>query len=94
MRQKTFYGITDQRIIILSGIRTKQSRFIAIREIENLQKFENRDGSGSIILDFEDHLRLPERDALPRPEGIDPAPEKPDQCRRAICHYRKTAPGD
>lgn len=54
MRQKTFYGITDQRIIILSGIRTKQSRFIAIREIDNLQKFEDWDGSGSIILGFEE----------------------------------------
>ncbi|NWF36643.1 hypothetical protein [Mariprofundus sp. KV] len=54
LRQKTFYGITDQRIIILSGIRTKQSRFIAISDIENLQKFEDRNGSGSIILGFEE----------------------------------------
>jgi len=54
LRQKTFYGITDQRIIMLSGIRTKQSRFISISEIENLEKIENQDGSGSIILGFEE----------------------------------------
>ncbi|ATX82985.1 PH domain-containing protein [Mariprofundus ferrinatatus] len=53
LREKTFYGITDRRIIILSGIRKKQAHYLAIGEIENLQKFENRDGSGSIVLGFE-----------------------------------------
>lgn len=53
LRQKTFYGITDRRVIILSGIRAKQARYIAFDEIENLQRFENRDGSGAIVLGFE-----------------------------------------
>ena len=54
VREKTFYGITDRRIIILSGVRKKQAHYVAIGEIENLQKFENMDGSGSIVLGFEE----------------------------------------
>jgi len=54
LRGKTFYGITDRRIIILSGMREKQTHYVAIGEIENLQKFENRDGSGSLVLGFEE----------------------------------------
>jgi len=53
LREKTFYGITDRRVIILSGIRNKQSHYLGISEIENLQKFETKDGSGSIVMGFE-----------------------------------------
>jgi len=54
LRQKTFYGITNRRVIILSGIRKKQSKSIAIEEIADLNMVENADGSGVIALGPED----------------------------------------
>lgn len=54
LRQRTFYGITDRRVIILSGIRSKQSRYTDISEITDIGLLESPDGSGAILLSSED----------------------------------------
>ncbi|GAV20043.1 hypothetical protein MMIC_P1004 [Mariprofundus micogutta] len=50
MREKTFYGITDKRVIILNGIRTKAVRSVAIEEITDMHVYEGPNGSGIIAL--------------------------------------------
>jgi len=50
LREKTFYGITNQRIIMLSGIRKKQALYLSISDIESVSAIKNSDGSGEIIL--------------------------------------------
>jgi hypothetical protein len=60
LRQKTFYGITNRRVIIFSGIRSKQSRYTDIAEITDIGLFESPDGSGAILLssgDIENALK-------------------------------------
>ena len=54
LRERTFYGITDRRVIILSGIRSKQSKSFVISEIADMNMIENPDGSGVIALGSED----------------------------------------
>ena len=49
-REKTFYGITDTRIIIRSGIFSKKTDSINIRTLTNLEFSEKADGSGTIRL--------------------------------------------
>ncbi|OIO70179.1 MAG: hypothetical protein AUJ57_08525 [Zetaproteobacteria bacterium CG1_02_53_45] len=74
IREKTFYGITDHRIIILSGINTKQARYMPIDEIEDLYLFEKPDGSGAIVLGpeaittaYQSELAIPgQKEATPR----------------------------
>jgi hypothetical protein len=62
-REKTFYGITNRRVIILSGIRSKQSKSVVIREIADMNMIENPDGSGVIALDSQD-MKNVSRDEL------------------------------
>ncbi len=50
LRKKTFYGITERRIIMLSGIWKKQALYISIIDIESVTAVKNSNGSGEIIL--------------------------------------------
>lgn len=49
-REKTFYGITDTRILIRSGIFSKKVDSIHIKTLTNLEFSEKADGSGTIKL--------------------------------------------
>lgn len=47
-REKTIYGITEDRIIIISGILSTKVNSVSLKNISNLEFTENADGSGSI----------------------------------------------
>ncbi len=64
LREKTFYGITNRRVIILSGIRKKQSKSIAFEDIADMSMVENPDGSGVIALGPEDINKAQQLDLI------------------------------
>jgi hypothetical protein len=47
-RAKTFYGITDQRVIILSGLFSKKVKSLNIKTLTDISMNEKSDSSGSI----------------------------------------------
>ncbi len=47
-REKTYYGVTDNRIIIKSGIYKTSIESIPLKTLSNIEYTENRDGSGTI----------------------------------------------
>jgi hypothetical protein len=47
-RKNTTYGITDSRVIIRSGLRTKEIQSLNIRAISDISFKENADNSGTI----------------------------------------------
>lgn len=49
-RKNTIYGITNDRIVIKSGIFSKELRSVNIRSISDLTFTEKQDGSGTILL--------------------------------------------
>lgn len=49
-RNKTIYGITDQRIIIKSGLFNTSIKSFNIKDIPNIEYTERKDGSGTIII--------------------------------------------
>jgi hypothetical protein len=55
-RANTIYGITDNRIIIKSGIFSKKINSFNIRTLSNLSIDEKSDGSGSIIFGQNDFI--------------------------------------
>lgn len=50
MREKTYYGLTENRIIIRSGIFTRSTNSINLKSLTNLEFTEKNDGSGTILL--------------------------------------------
>lgn len=70
LREKTFYGITDRRVIILSGIKEKQAIYLRRPEIETVSQPENE--PGLLLLD-------PGSETAPNPIGI-PTRRKPIYC--------------
>ena len=48
-RKNTFYGITQNRILIKSGVLKKSIKFLNIKTPDNITIFENQDGSGTIV---------------------------------------------
>ena len=54
LREKTFYGITSQRVIILSGTRSKHALYLPVDELELIQPFVAEDGSGAIVFGTEE----------------------------------------
>jgi hypothetical protein len=49
-RSATCYGVTDRRVIILSGVRSPQVRSVNLRTLAEVSVREGRDGSGDIVL--------------------------------------------
>ncbi len=47
-RKKTFYGVTDRKVIIVSGIFNRASEYYDLKTLSNLSFQEKTDGSGTI----------------------------------------------
>ncbi|HEY2341539.1 MAG TPA: PH domain-containing protein [Chthoniobacteraceae bacterium] len=47
-RARTFYGVTNERIIILSGIFSKQTKSLQLRTLTDVSLTQRGDGSGTI----------------------------------------------
>lgn len=47
-RRRTFYGITSDRIIIVSGLRSRQTKSLQLRTLSDITLTERRDASGTI----------------------------------------------
>lgn len=50
MRSKTFYGVTDRRAIIVSGLFSREVKSLPLRTISDVTMTEKSDGSGTILL--------------------------------------------
>ena len=48
-RERTFYGVTSERIIIIGGLFSRQTKSLQIRTLSEISLTERNDGSGSII---------------------------------------------
>lgn len=49
-RKKTYYGITNERVIILTGLLQKQVKSLNLRTLSNLSVSEKSNGQGTISL--------------------------------------------
>jgi hypothetical protein len=49
-RSKTTYGVTNQRVIIRSGIFSRDTKSLNLRTLSDVTLSEKRDGSGTITL--------------------------------------------
>ncbi len=48
VRSRTYYGVTDQRVLIISGILAKQTRSIYLKELLEMQFTRRSDGTGTL----------------------------------------------
>ncbi len=48
VRERTFYGITSERIIIVSGLSARQTKSLNLRTLTDISLTERPDGSGTI----------------------------------------------
>jgi len=48
IRAHTYYGVTGERIIILSGLFSQQMKSLQLRALPEVTRFSRSDGSGSI----------------------------------------------
>ncbi|MCX6886945.1 MAG: PH domain-containing protein [Verrucomicrobia bacterium] len=48
MRERTFYGVTTERIIIVSGLFSQQTKSLQLRTVSDISLTERSDGSGTI----------------------------------------------
>ena len=49
-RARTYYALTDQRAIILSGLMSRQTKSLPVRTMSDITLSERADGSGTIAL--------------------------------------------
>ena len=49
-RGRTAYGLTDRRVVILSGLFSRQVKSLPLRTISDLSLTERKDGTGTIAL--------------------------------------------
>lgn len=49
-RESTTYGMTDERIIIISGIMRKKIKSVNIRTLSDIEYNERNDGTGTILI--------------------------------------------
>jgi hypothetical protein len=47
-RERTFYGITSERIIIVSGLFSRRTKSLNLRTLTDISLIERPDGSGTI----------------------------------------------
>jgi hypothetical protein len=50
VRASTVYGVTNERIIMLSGLFTRQTKSVWLRAMSEISLKERADGSGTIVL--------------------------------------------
>lgn len=55
-RSKTFYGLTDQRAIIVSGIFSKSVKSLNLKTMSDVSLTEKSSGNGTITFGQEDHV--------------------------------------
>ncbi len=67
-RAKTFYGVTNDRIIIITGFRSRQIKSLQLRTLTDVSLTESKDASGTIT--FGPQLPISRR--VP-PAGPEPA---------------------
>jgi len=48
-RSRTYYGVTNQRVLILSGIWTREVKAISLSNLNEISLTERSDGSGDIV---------------------------------------------
>lgn len=48
LRQRTFYGLTDQRVIIIRGVFQREVKSINLKTMSDLSLSERRDRTGTI----------------------------------------------
>ena len=91
-RAKTYYGVTDERVIIISGIFRREVKSLSLRTLTDVSLTEKADGSGTISLGtahpmFESFRGLPlpnmKQLACPTLEMIDNAREVYEVIRQA-----------
>lgn len=72
-RSKTFYGVTDKRVLILSGVFSRQSQSLAARLLPDISLREGSNGYGSVILGQETAMAgFFAGSAWPRSRGVAP----------------------
>ena len=47
-RERTFYGVTNERVIIIGGITSRETKSLALRTLADVSLSEHSDGSGTI----------------------------------------------
>lgn len=47
-REKTFYAVTSERVLIISGLLQQKDKSLALRTLSDVSVTESKDGSGSI----------------------------------------------
>ncbi len=47
-REKTYYGVTEDRVVIVSGILQQKVKFLTIRNLSDISISESSDGTGTI----------------------------------------------
>jgi hypothetical protein len=92
VRAKTFYGVTNERIIILSGLFSQQVKSLQLRTLSDVSFTQSSDGSGTITFgptSFGSFMNNPggswpgARSAVPAFEMIENVKEAYDAIRRA-----------
>lgn len=48
-RARTFYGVTDQRVLILGGLMTREVKSLPLKSLSEMSLQERADRSGSIL---------------------------------------------
>lgn len=48
LRDRTFYGVTSERVIIVSGLFSRQTKSLQLRTLSDISLTERADGSGTI----------------------------------------------
>jgi hypothetical protein len=48
MRRQTFYGVTSERIIIVTGLFSRQTKSLQLRSLSDISLSERTDGSGTV----------------------------------------------
>lgn len=48
-RAKTWYAVTDQRLILLTGLFSRQTRSLQLQNLPEISLNERRDGNGTIV---------------------------------------------
>ncbi|HSI12118.1 MAG TPA: PH domain-containing protein [Chthoniobacter sp.] len=91
-RARTFYGVTDERIIIISGVFSRQIKSLQLRTLTDVSLTQRNDGSGTITFGPTNYLNAmfpagawpgAGRHAPPAFDLLDRAKEVYDIIRRA-----------
>jgi hypothetical protein len=93
LREGTIYGLTNKRAIIISGLLSKKTTSISLKNIPEVQITKKSDGSGTIILGSSNSLQffqnsswLGNSKGAPSFEGI----QNVDLVKKYIHQYQNT----